>query len=468
MNMTNLLRRPTTRRKTLWRGLAITGAAAVTLAACGGGSGTTTTTAAAAGSSTTAAPTSTTAASGGSSTTAGSGGSSTTASGTQLATGSPLTVGQLLPFTGTKAELSSWAVHGDGAAIYDVNHHGGVLGHKLVTANADDAGDAVDAVPAVRKLLSANPSFVVGPFSLVIESVINDFTPSHVPDFMIGGTTQLNHMTQPYVYRVTASDSAEVVAMAYYAIHHGYKKAAHIFDNSANTQGLVAPLTKSYEAQGGTVVANLKIVPDQSSYRSEVISAFAKHPQVVFVAFDEQTATTVFSDARQLGDLNVPFVGEDVLGSPAYAKAFGQPAAGKLLFSVAGAPPGGQAYQHFLNDYQARWGTRQILSSTYNMYDAVIIASLAMTAAHSTNPQVWQPYIVKIANPPGTKCYTYASCVSLISAGKKINYEGATGSEDFNKYHNTFSGFAVSGFSSNDQLKQVAYVSGAQVSANAG
>lgn len=379
-----------------------------------------------------------------------------------------ITFGELLPFTGSKAVLSSWATHGDAAAVYDVNHNGGVMGKMLTSVSADTAGDAVDTVPALRKLLIDNPAFIVGPYSLTAMAVINEFDPNHVVDYIIGGTTQLDHMTQHYVFRTTASDSAEVVAMATYAIKHGYKRAAYIFDNSANTQGLVQPLTASYTRQGGTVAANETLVPDQSSYSSEITAAFAKHPQVVFAAFDQQTATTVFADMRQLGDLNVPVVGEDVLGSPGYAKAMGQPQASKYLYSVSGASPGGQAYQHFLDDYAAVYHTKQILSSSYNMYDSVIISALAMTAAHSTDPKVWVSDLTKISNPPGTACYTYASCVALLKAGTKINYEGATGPEDFNSYHNTFSGFGVDGFTATDQLVQAAYVTPQEVQANAG
>lgn len=102
------------------------------------------------------------------------------------------------------------------------------------------------------------------------------------------------------------------------------------------------------------------------------------------------------------------------------------------------------------------------------MYDSVIISALAMTAAHSVNPSVWVKDIIDVSNPPGTMCYTYASCVALLKQGKKINYEGATGPEDFNQYHNTFSGFAVSGFDSGDNLTQVAYVTPQQVDSNAG
>jgi len=46
--------------------------------------------------------------------------------------------------------------------------------------------------------------------------------------------------------------------------------------------------------------------------------------------------------------------------------------------------------------------------------------------------------MTKVTNPPGTMCFTYASCVNLLTAGTKINYQGASGSLDYNKYNNTF------------------------------
>ena len=46
--------------------------------------------------------------------------------------------------------------------------------------------------------------------------------------------------------------------------------------------------------------------------------------------------------------------------------------------------------------------------------------------------------MTKVTNPPGTACYTYSSCLALLKAGKKINYEGASGDLDYNKYNNTF------------------------------
>jgi len=119
---------------------------------------------------------------------------------------STLVVGGMFPFTGTKSLLSQWGTHGVPIGIYEVNHNGGVLGHKWKSAYVDDAADSVDALPAFRKLLLKHPTMVVGPFSPTIEAVINQFKPNNVADFMVGGLTQLDTMNDPYEFRTSSSD----------------------------------------------------------------------------------------------------------------------------------------------------------------------------------------------------------------------------------------------------------------------
>jgi len=363
---------------------------------------------------------------------------------------STLVVGGMFPFTGTKSLLSQWGTHGVPIGIYEVNHNGGVLGHKWKSAYVDDAADSVDALPAFRKLLLKHPTMVVGPFSPTIEAVINQFKPNNVADFMVGGLTQLDTMNDPYVFRTSSSDSNEAIAMAYYAIQRGWKSASLIFDNSANSQGFVPPLEKAFKALGGKVDANITITPGQSSYNAELAQAFAGHPQVIFDSMDSQSAATLFSDGQQLGYLNIPWIGDDLQSAPDgdYAKAFGKTASTELTAALP-ASPAGTAYTHFLADYQKVWHTKNILPTTFNEYDSIVIASLAMTAAKSTNPKVWVKDVAKVSDPPGVQCSTYAACVHLLKKGKDINYQGASGNDDFNKYHNVFSGFEMLGFDSN-------------------
>ncbi len=386
--------------------------------------------------------------------------------GSSSGSASKLTIGEIFPFTGAKSILSDWGIHGVAAGIYEVNHNGGVMGHQLVSASADDAADSVDTLPAFRKLLLNNPIAVIGPFSPTIEAVIGNFGASHVPDFMIGGSTQLDNMNYPYVFRTTSSDSNESVAMAYDAAKvKGFKTASLIFDNSANSQGFVAPLTKAFEALGGTVQQSLTIVPGQGSYRSELSKAFAGHPDVIFSSFDTQTASTLWANADQLGYLDTPWIGDDLQSSKAYAQAFGAKAPTNLFAAVA-ASPSGNGYSHFLADYKAVYKEAQPLPTTFNEYDSIVIASLAMTEAKSTDPKVWVSHIADVASPPGTSCTDYKACVALLNAGKQIDYNGAGGDDNFNKHHNVFSGFSVVGF--NQDLTNTAgtYVTPAQIAAS--
>jgi ABC-type branched-subunit amino acid transport system substrate-binding protein len=380
----------------------------------------------------------------------------------------PIIVGGIYPFTGSKSLLSSWATHGMAVGIYDVNKYGGVLGRKLKSSYVDDAADSVDVLPAFRKLMLSHPTFITGPFSPTIEGVINQFQPNNVVDFMIGGLTTLDTMRYPYVFRTTSSDSNESIAMAAFAISKGWKTASFIFDNSDNSQGFIAPLKAAYEALGGTVQQNITLTPGQSSYSSELTQAFGNKPQVIFDSMDSQTAATLFSDGQQLGYMTTPWIGDDLQSASqgAYAKAFG-PTASTDLYAALPSTPTAQddAFNHFLADYQTVWRTTSFLPTTFAFYDSVVIASLAMTMAHSTNPKVWVKDVVAVSNPPGKKCYTYVSCVALLKQHKAINYEGAAGNDDFNKYHNVFSGFQILGFDSSLNNVQKAYITPAQLAA---
>ena len=370
-----------------------------------------------------------------------------------------ISVGELLPMTGAEAFVGQWFLHGIKAGIQAVNSNGGVDGHKFSPTLEDTAGDPVDAVTALQTLLTTNPVVVFGPSSLEIEGVDKSFQTDHVVDFMEGGATFLDKMQFPYVYRVFPSDSVLLTGEAYYALHTGCTRASLIYTNDANAQAEVPPLLAAFKGHGGTVLSNQQIVAGQTSYLSEVQVAFQGNPQCIFFHADPQTASTLWANVQQLGHLNVRFITGDTGASIQLANAMGLSKATKYLTGMAGTTPYSTANTAFLNAYQAVWNTRTPLPASPAMYDGVVIAALAMTAAHSSNPVVWRPYITKISDPPGTACYTYPSCVKLLKQGKKINYQGASGNEDFNQYHNVFTPFQVVQFTSSGTLHSVYSVS---------
>ena len=158
---------------------------------------------------------------------------------------------------------------------------------------------------------------------------------------------------------------------------------------------------------------------------------------------------------EQLGDLNVPIIGTDNGASDTIAKAMGMSYATKYLTGMAGTPPTGEAWTHYVSDYKAVYNTDQPLDLANNMYDAIVVAALAMTDANSTDPSVWVSKITDVSNPPGTQCFTYASCLALLKAGQKINYDGAGGPLDFNQYHNVYAGWDVVQFDASGKLNSL-------------
>ncbi|HEX6800229.1 MAG TPA: ABC transporter substrate-binding protein, partial [Ktedonobacterales bacterium] len=102
----------------------------------------------------------------------------------------PITVGELFPMTGREPFVGQWFLHGAKVGIANINANGGCGGHQINAKLADTGGDAVDAVTALKQLQLSSPNFILGPSSLEIEGVINQFDPAHLPDFVEGGTTQ--------------------------------------------------------------------------------------------------------------------------------------------------------------------------------------------------------------------------------------------------------------------------------------
>lgn len=358
----------------------------------------------------------------------------------------PINIGLLFSFTGTRAAAGASFSQGAEAAIDTINANGGVMGRPLQIYSGDTAGDPVDAVPALRQLLIHSPAFLVGPTSLEFDAVHSIIDSSQIPSFAIIPSTEFDKLQDKWVYNILASDSQQGKASAYYAIKQGWTKCALMFDNSQASQSLVAPLTTAYTKNGGTVTANVTLTTGLSSYRSEVARAFAGNPQCVFLQMDQSTAGTVFANARDLGHLNVPYIGTNVFSDPLYAKAIGLADDAKWVTTTQSAPSTGATFDYFTQLFKARYGIPPAARSAAT-YDSVVIAALAMTAANSADPKVWVSKIDSVVGDETAHEVTnYQDGVKLLKAGTKIDYEGASAPMDFDQYHSITTGWQIEQF----------------------
>ena len=369
--------------------------------------------------------------------------------------------GVLSCFTGILAPLGRAMLQGAQVAETAINSAGGVLGRQLAVTYADTGCDSTDAVPAVHQLLDGDrDAGIIGPETDDISSDELIVTTAKVPTEFQGGWTEFDHNTNPYLWRDSPSDSQLGVAMAVYAKRMGYDSAALMFYSDPGGQTFIQPITRTYTKLGGTVVANVTLPPDQPSYASQVAQVVAAHPQVIFTQTDAATAAVLFGDLARSGGSAIPVVGTDVTASGEYLKAITYPAAHDRLVSIYGASVTGSAADAFGSTFTARFGgASSPLPNANYAYDAAVSLALAMDQAGTTDGTTVVRSMTRVTNPPGTQCSTYATCLSALKAGKKINYEGASGDLDYNRFNNVFGPYGAFRATPGGDQNQVASMS---------
>jgi ABC-type branched-subunit amino acid transport system substrate-binding protein len=380
----------------------------------------------------------------------------------------PVTYGVLSCFTGRLASLGQAMLQGAKVAQSEVNSAGGVLGRKVQLVTGDTSCDVADGVTAVNQMLTKSISGVIGPETQEINGVEPILRNNHIVDEFQGGDTARDHQTDPYFFRDSPSDSQLGVAMALYAHNQGYQRAVMLFYSDPAAQTFLKPVSTTFTKLGGTILKTIIVTPDQSTYLSQVRQAISAHPQVIFTQEDPPTAAVLFREFKQLGASSIPWIGTDVTSGSDYLKAIGYQTAHAHLISVFGTSISGAASTAFLSGFNKLYPSQKSagpLANANYAYDAVISLALADAYAKTTNGTTVARDMTKVTNPPGTACFTYATCLKLLKAGTKINYEGASGSLDYNKYNNTFGPYGAFQSTTSGLEKLIAVMSASALAA---
>lgn len=386
------------------------------------------------------------------------------------ASGEPIKIGVIGPFTGFASYIGPGLMTGVKAAIEQINAAGGVDGRMLSSFTADDAADPATAVTAYRKMLSIDkPAVIIGSFSWSNPALLPLVGTTQVPDFMLGGTTQLNNVSNPYFWRTQPNDNWQAAAHAYYAISKGWKRGAFAYATTNSAQTLKSPTRAAFVGAGGTIVSESDLVPGATSYRSVILNLVAAKPDVVFFEMDPGTAGTFFGQAAQLGfNTKTQWIGTDTDYSIDFFNAVGAKVATTNLAVTTGADQTGPPAETFaLWNQKANNLTTPALSATYG-YDAVITAALAMEAAGSTAGPAINDKILAVSSPPGTAVYDFAAGKKLLDQGQDVNYEGVASSVDFDKTHNVVGPWGVYAFNSTGGLEIVTTITAEQLAKFAG
>ena len=373
------------------------------------------------------------------------------AQGTRTSGGS-LTVAGVIALTGTSDFEGQNQVGGIYPALYAIDKAGGVNGDQLVFKGVDTRGDPADALPAVQQMLATTSNLiaVAGPDTSSAPTIVPVLNSAKVPMMAVAGESVYDRNTSPYFWRLFPPDAANGTAMVLWAKKKGYTKIAVVFGTDSGSQGDKPGVIASAKALHLTIVSNVDLTPTQPTYLSSVRKVISSHPQAIMTESDATTAGTFFGELKQLGGL-VPIIGTEATFTSPWLTAVKGALGSDFLKYYTGlitAPskttPAVKAYQQAVTAVKGKepspW--HAYLSNPFSItyYDGMVAVALAMVATHSNKPSVFNSAIPSVTNPGKGKkvVYTFAQGKAALLAGKKIQYVGATGLIDFNKWHNSF------------------------------
>jgi ABC-type branched-subunit amino acid transport system substrate-binding protein len=364
---------------------------------------------------------------------------SCSSSGSGGSSGGSITFGVLHPFTGAYASVGEAALQGVTVAQAEINANGGILGKQLNLVHADTLGDPVDAVPAANSMIARNsPVAVVGPGGLEIGAIQRILDNDKIPFEFEGGDTAFDNTTDQMLWRDSPSDAQEGVAMAAFAIKKGWKHAAFMMSSITTAQDFIPFIASAYKKLGGTIVSNQVMTPGLTSYRSEVLKVVQAKPDVIFSQVEPPTAAVMTQNLKEINNLAIPIVASDTSAAAEWIKAVTPAVAHKAIYSCEGATATTPATTVFNKYFKKTFPGKQPLASSIYAYDATITLALAIDKAGSTTGTSFAPDIPLIASPPGKVVYDYATALKAVKAGQDVNYEGGSGSMDYNQFHNVF------------------------------
>ena len=349
-------------------------------------------------------------------------------------------LGSLSAVTGPIPALVAKIVKGEQHAVDQINEAGGVLGGELELIIADSQCDAKAAVDAATKLVHVDQvTAIVGAIcsggtlgatqSVTIPAGVVSVSPSATAPVISG--LEDNDL----VYRVAPSDVYQGVALAELARSLGYDSVAMTFTNDAYNTGLATVFRDAFTSMGGTIAGDQMHEPNKASYRAELATlAQGEVDALVLFAYYDGSGILIMRQSLENGFFD-KFLGADGMVDPSVIEQLGADSlAGNTIFTAAASDEGSDSFMAFDESITAAGGDAR---SPYvaQGFDAAMLLALAVEHAGSTDRGAIAASLRAVASGPGEVVGPgdWARAVELIRAGTAINYQGASGSCDFDE-----------------------------------
>ncbi|QMW62383.1 ABC transporter substrate-binding protein [Devosia sp. MC521] len=346
-------------------------------------------------------------------------------------------IGFLADITGPIAGFAPGMVDAANLAITNVNDQGGILGgDTLVSVLADSACDGGAAGPAADRLVNAeNVVAIFGGFcsGATIAGANGSAIPGNVvmisPASTAPAVAELDD--NDLVFRDVVPDSIQGVKAAELLLAQGTKEVGLTYVNNDYGSGLAGAFADAFVAGGGKVLSNVAHEDGKADYRPEIgqIEASGATTLVIY-GYENAGGGAILNQAIEAGSFTQFMGGDGMAGEALLSSRNAADLEGMILTQAAAAAgPSFDALDALTK------AAGQDVNGTYvtNSYDAVFLLALAIEKSGAADRNGISAALRDVANAPGEVILPgeWAKAKELIAAGTDINYEGASGTVEF-------------------------------------
>ena len=363
------------------------------------------------------------------------------ATGSQDATASRkghLVIGNLVDTSGPLADYGE--AHRKAAELAAL-HIAEAGGASVTIVNRDTGSDTAKGIEAARELVDAeNVAAIVGARSDEVTVAVAESVTIPEEVLLISPSATSMALTgledKDLVFRTVVSNTGQGTVLATVAIGENHETAGVLHINDAYGQGLADQFTEVFEILGGKVTGRASHDEGQGSYSAELKQATAGDPDVlVAISFPEQ-AEVYLSELVQSG-----YTGKIILADAAKSSEMVEAVGGDALDGTFGTNPGSRenrALKAFNTAYWEVFSEVPAAPFLAQTYDTVVLIALAAAKAGTiTDSKAIRNALREVATGPGTEVSGepegIKEALRLIAEGKDIDYEGVTGSMEFNE-----------------------------------
>jgi len=306
--------------------------------------------------------------------------------GEEESTDGPITLGMVVPMSGSSSAIGPYMQNGAQLAINEINADGGVLGRDLELQVEDEACDPQSAVAAANKLVSDGVAVSVGGYcSGATLPTLPIFEDAGIPMIIpAANSDELVDQELPNVFLINGTGSQQADAAEAFIESEGASEVALVNDNTSYSVN-IAEATRDRLEDGGVaeVAAFESVTPGESDYSANVNAILSASPDFVYWTGYYQEGGLLVRQLRQAGYTGDIMVADGSVDA-SLVEIAGADLAEGVYATMTQTPDTIEGAETWIQDYTDEFGEAPGPYST-QAYDAVRVAAQAIEDAGSTD-----------------------------------------------------------------------------------